>query len=278
MEEFIQLISCPISNKIFNIPILGHDNVVYECSEYINKFPKNKFTIVFPIKSFIASFLDSFPEYKKSQYLIDDTIKNHHALNLHNINTFINNKKYTELLNYTNFSFALFELEMIRYILNYATDDIIIHIIDNCIDINGIIPSKHDNYILLNLVCNESNHSNTNLFKKIIDHGTNLYHIYNDDGWTVLHQLVYSCKNDKIIKYCLDKNSDLFIKTKNGSSILDFIFWKRTKEIIIYALAKVNKNDEKIISNRSKIITIIETNNKITVPDREEILFYLNFS
>lgn len=74
INEFVKLISCPLTKKIFNVPVLGSDGVVYEEQAYlavieINKKLTLKYRQVINLRAFISTFLASYPDYKKNQYV-----------------------------------------------------------------------------------------------------------------------------------------------------------------------------------------------------------------
>jgi hypothetical protein len=280
MSEFLNLISDPGTGKIFHIPVITSKGIVREQNEIIETHdPKDTFYIVVALKSFITSFLDKYPQYKKQQYH-SDIIKTSHISNRNKISQFIKNNKYDELKSYDNYSISLFSNNEIHKIMGYAPDNIIYHIIDNCIDINCEHDSD-DGWALINFICHHCcANSKHHFIKYIINNGGDMSHKCKD-GYYPIHQIIrYSYNNDDIKRFGLEKHVQaglsLFLCNGNGTSVLDMIVERTNSlELINYTLSLIDTNSVQFKQNINGMINVISHNPNITSSTRDKVVYML---
>lgn len=241
IDQFVALLKCPLTDKIFSLPVVNDDGIVYEYSALLTtKTDVNKnFYIVKSLQLFILSFLENYPEYKKLQYDAEngDNPKDH-LFYKDKIKTFISNHQWDEVKKYRNFSLALLSHTLINEILTNAPEDILLFIIDNVIDINHMMTGYHPGWNFFNYIC-RSVPNKTNLIKHCIKKGADVTHQCND-GWYPVQQILHWSKDETLIKYIIKKHIKsgltLFVKNSNNQTVFDYILYKGTKNIIEYAI------------------------------------------
>lgn len=272
INEFIKLISCPKSEKIYFLPIVDKKKI-YEYEEYL-KLDKNNDIIIFTqLKSLIISFLDAFPEYEKLRYVPTISNKPSHIYSKTIINNSISKKKFELLLNYTNFKMKLFTVNDICILLE-APNNILKYFINNCDDINYEFDSNRG-WSLINYACNKICRKNPKIIKYLIKNGADIQHICKDDGWSPLYQIIHFSNKNSLIKYAIIKHlelgMDLYMTNKNNSSIIDTIFAKQNFKIIQFALQKINITDKQFKDSQTNILNFIMTNKLLSDENRDTI-------
>src|SRR5690349_22727419 len=132
---------CPITRCVFNIPVLAEDGHLYERSaieEWFsnnNTSPVTRMTIgkkLFGCKWFqdqLDEYLKNNPEQKDNQYKIELTFAK--------LKEILRSDKFSELLNYTNFSMTtLHATNMQHKLLKSCEFSIFKHVIDNMDDLS----------------------------------------------------------------------------------------------------------------------------------------------
>ena len=222
---------CPISREFFYSPVVAEDGFTYEESEIIGWFnvsinknspitQKPISTKLIPnhiIRNVVNDYLEKYPEEKKNQY----KISREHSNNVETVNKIISNKQnFNRLLEYINFSMEIFlkNLEFDNF-LKEASDKIIKHIIDNCIDIE----------------------------------------FADENGHKLIHYIIqYSGKRPKIIKYIMDKNVNFEYATKDGSRLIHFLIKYSTPSMIRYIINKDVNLESKTIDNETPLHYMIK--------------------
>lgn len=270
MDDFISLISCPMSGKIFNYPVLSKENGnVYEGEILMNEEPSA--IIVLPLKSFIISFLEKFPEFKKQQYEISPENMYSHIYNINNINNDIIKKKYDTIIKYNKFSLKLFN--NVANMLNELDDNIWLHIINNLIDYYEKITIDNYNYILLDYILALAPNKLI-LINCLVDKMD--INSVNQNNSPVLQRILrYSNDNELILKI-VNRNPNYYIEDNNGVLLGVSVFKKCCFEIIEKILNMIDSTSEDFIKNKYKFIEKIKQNTNLT-SDQMDLLIY-NFN
>ncbi len=242
---------CPITKLIFKDPVVAEDGQVYERTAIIKWFRSNnispltrnviseKVYPLFFLKNEIVSYLDKHPDLKKDQYIkIFDPIE---------ILEIIENEKFKDLYDYSEFK--------LRYCFFSDNDSDLESIISQDIieDENGLYElsdsdnnsdGENDNGLLYN---NNENENDELSDSDEIGSSTHKHYEYNSNNEDKINELNFikmlliKCKDNKIIKYVLDKSIDLWIKNDKKSKLCNLPFHQicihGDIEIIKYTLA-----------------------------------------
>lgn len=231
ITEFVELITCKETGKIYLDPVMTPTGIITELDTCINN--NEKYYFVKPLKSLIDNFIENYPEYGKSRYISTQTV----------YKIFIT-KQYDKLLNFDNFNMNLFrsEKQCISFI-EQSPNNIIKHFISHCENLN-YAPNTWSWYFI-NILCNRHSGENPNIVLYAIDCKFDLNSICKSDGWTAVHQIIYFANDTNLLKKIIDKHAivDFYKKNENGSTPLDFIFKYKPFEIIEYAVKKLNVRD-----------------------------------
>ena len=137
-----------------------------------------------------------------------------HVNNISKFNKIIKNKKFHKLLNFERFDLKLL-FKDIGQILN-MDDKIIIHIIDNCINLEEI--SNDSKYKLIHYFVVIKN-MKLDIIKYLIDKNIDLLH-QNIWGNTPLHLSCFNLQNSgakkDVIEYLIEKTDKIDIKNNDG--------------------------------------------------------------
>lgn len=276
IDEFIELFKCPVTKKIFLNPVLCNDNKVYEEQSIMVSNNMTLVTNYIPLKSlksFIEALISRFPEYKKEQYELDNSIKiaKTHHLHVSTISKIFDDKRYSELKKYTNFDLTLF-VNIERFLGN-VSEDVLQYVIDNAININVDLDST--GWSLLNYMCRVSSKIMPNIIRYAVDHGADFLHICKSDGWYPLHQIINYCTNENLIIWGINKHlecgMDLYTMTQEKGSVLSSIFNKCPKKIIEYALTKIDFSSQQFKDNANNILNSLDGNSALDTNDKDDI-------
>lgn len=271
-SEFVELLKCPITHKIFNNPVLGIDGLTYEDQLYNEeKVPCTS------LKAFICAFLDNFPEYKEQQYVLLP-VNNDHVNFKNIIENALNSRNYNKIKEYCNFSIKYLSHKALQNFLQYGSEDIIIYFIDNVSnvdDINDLAQWKLINYIFS--CCT----GKINILKHAINKGCSMASISLKDGWTPLHQVVYYSRIDECIIFAIDEHiksgQTLYVETIDKRNIIYNIFSRCSRNVIEHALNNVDKTDDRFGNSINNFIDLIEKNTNVDIIDDKEVLIAMLF-
>ena len=276
IEEFINLISDPDTKKIFNNPILTENGETREFNEFIKNNKKRNISYMQPViilKAFINSFLEEFPEYKDRQYQISSKDnKLPHAAFQNQVSRAISHSDFKELMNYSEFFLKFLMDDQVSHLFGAASNDTIKYFIDNCCDVNETFGSRK--WCLLNWMCSRIAKTKPELIKYIIEtrEDLNLENECGTDKWRPSHQIINFSTDNNLVKLIIDKNADLFAKEANEITSLELLFQKRDKELIDYALSKINPTDKKFLDIRESLINRLYENITLKSEEVENIL------
>jgi hypothetical protein len=283
IDEFIKLLTCPLTCKIFNEPILASDGVVYEEQAFLLSLSGNKnlnrsYYHVKPLKSLIESFIDRYPEYRKKQYLPDANIKleKHHTIHHKDIIKFINSNDYNKIKQYIDFDFKLFEQDpgYLDHLLKNAPDDVLKYMIDNTIDLNEPVDKR--GWSLLNFMCNGISNKKPDIIIYMINKGADVLHCCQSDNWYPLHQVIHFSKNMQLIKFVLDKHlekgGNVYLANKDGTSIIRMLFTYCDKEVIMHTLTRIDSSQQTFKDHVETLSYTLNDNNHLSEGDRDNIV------
>ena len=243
----IELFICPLTNQIFNDPVIAEDGQLYERSAIEQWFSENKIsplsrkvihtTLVesYTIKNILDSLLKKNPDLKLQQFKLD----NSHQMNVNTIIKLINSGQYNKLLNYAKFDFNIFMKNTIVFggLLSQAPNDILKYVIDNTIDIDckNKIGTKP-----IHLICNNCNYD---IIKYVFEKGAD-FELEDDSKWRPIHHLCYNSRDD-IIEYLIKNKIDLNCKTNFGwLPIHAACHYCSLRTIILFAITGIGLNEK----------------------------------
>jgi len=263
-EDFVEkFLICSLTGKLFNIPVIGEDNNIYEQNAYMLKFgqTENLHYVVTSFKAFIDTFLDTYPKFKQLQYDSSGDIRSYeHSTNVKEIQALIDKGKYTNLQKYGSFSLKYLPRETVEKLLNNADDITLKYFIDNITDINVMISDGKWHFI--NYVCNKLSNIKPHIVKYVLGQHKCMHLRCQDDGWYPAHQIINFTTSNAMHIYAIDKHLeeglDLFCITNNGDSILQFVF-KKSEEGINHVLTKIDINS---VTFKNLVPTLLNTLDK----------------
>lgn len=277
LEDLLLRLRCPLSNKIFLKPVIASDGKVYEEDEllyYIDTGNVNESLINYkeirPIESLISFILEKYPEFKSEQYKPNQRNSKYiFRKDIEKIRDDISKKKFETLLKYTGIIIGIIPLNYYTYVLDHATEDIIIHVLNNTLNINFNFNFDYDNckWALLNR-CMKDNHNHALL---ILKHTTklNVNTFCEEDGWYVGHQAFYYGVNLEIIKLLISKGMKLNNKNKKGQSVFDACMLYSKYDVLEYMCSIISDWSEIDIEN---MINKICNNSKLEEHEMETIV------
>ena len=272
-EEFVKnFLTCPLTGKLFNTPVIDQKGTIYEQQAFITKFYHEEevsYIVVVCLKAFISSFLDNYPEFKKCQYVLKEEEKKNHLLHTKKVQSIINGGKLSDLKHYTSFSLNHISSETIKNLLKCQDITIKKYFIDNVIDLTSLI--GNGNWHFINYVCSNINSSgNEPILKYLLEKGQYMKLYCKDDGMYPLHQILhyshYYLTPESLIIYAINKHVneglDLFMPDSTGKSILEKIF-KKSAGCINHALSTIDINSINFKNLISKLLDVLDGNGNI---------------
>lgn len=269
IDEFVKLLYCPISGQIFNTPVINKkDNIVYELQELFNLNKKDNvptdYIILKSLISFISSFLEKYPEYKKQQYVPKTSYSFVYDFDPNKVLRIMENKNYNDLLNYSYFSVTQFKIQEIWKFLLNANKDVIFHFISNMKNINEEV--ENVGFISILICACPYNHHHIEFTQYIIENGasmTNLCRLGEENHIYPLYQIVKNVIHEALLRIAITKHLEqgltLFEKTDIDNSILEAAIGNQPQEIIDYMLNIVSEDVHKHLT-KSKMIEHLKLN------------------
>lgn len=279
INEFIKLITCPLTGKIFKNPIIAN-SVVYEKAAYIenNKEENNKkgfevYIEVVSLKSFIHTFLESYPEYESMQYRSD----NSYLYEKRKIDSYILSGNFEKILEYKCFSIKTMGLTTLSKFLIGSSNQIFEYFIKNAIDINEEFTDSppYIGWNILNYMCTITRNIDINKIKLLLEHNpTFISHKCRHDNFYPLYQLcLHDCMDNEFMVYMINKhvegNVSLYEKNCNNEVIALSIIKKYPKIVIDCIIEKLGNENSNQITN---IIHNLDKNSNISALEKEGIL------
>lgn len=270
IENFIEkFLLCPITGKIFNIPVINKEGEIYESSVC----PSDDVYVVLALKSFIGSLIDRYPEIKIKQFDPSNLDKKQHMLKKNEINNLITTSKYANLKNYSSFSLKHIPNDLIIQLVKNADVPTLEYFIDNTIDLS--IKPENSNYHLINHICCFRSKSDPKLVQYIIDKGQQMKLCCDEVAWYPLQQILHNCTHEWLQKYAINKHIEdglnLNLTNKEGTTIWKYILSKPIS-IIKYSFTYVNTNDDDFKSLIPDLMNQLDNNINITNEQKDDII------
>jgi len=274
MEDFIkEFLTCPLTGKIFNNPIITIKNEIYEYQAYIDKYNNNDDILfeVLNLKSFIHSLLETYPQIKERQYVIDasdNEIKSHNNKNNSLLNSHINKGKYDIILQFKEFKLQFIDQKSVIKLFKNAQDIILKYFIDNVHDLSQLLYKSQ--WHLINYLTRDIP-LKPHILQYLIEKGNMMKLNCTDDGWYPLHQIPYYSKNNELIIFAINKHIeeqlDLFIPDNSGNPAISVILSYASAPCITHALSFIDNNIGIYDTYIEKFIKYIKNNNKLSKDD-----------
>jgi len=277
--ELLEQIRCPISGRIYKIPVLSNDGEIYEEDVLLKLISENKdspitnqkldynISRIYSLQNLIDIYLDRYPFLKDQVYnnTIDTSKLKIHFFHEGAINYAVRTRRWNDMLDYTDYDATKLK-DIFGHILINAPGNVLKHIIDNCPEI-GTLKIKLDEYgwysdsdMLINMVGLEKYHDKleyfidcphidlTNKFANISEQKTFIYYLIE------MVSCIRDCNHTNLIKKVIDRylykgvDNPIFIKDYNDRDSVSAIFMHCTENIIQYTIDKLapilhKKND-----------------------------------
>ena len=270
-DFMVQFLICPLSGKLFETPIVDVNGVVYEQDEYTKKFGHSNYYVFKSLQSFINTFLDKYPEFKNKQYHSNANKSSAHSANVNVINKLISSGDYSKLKNYTLFSLKYLSNDELEKIMHKADETTLKYFIDNTIDMDQMIEGK---WYFINYMCNRIGKDRPEIIKYCLEKHKCMKLCCGFDGWYPLHQIIHFSNSLQLHTYAIDKHLeeglDLFSVTNSGESVIEYIF-KKEKDIIEYAMTKINMDNASFKNLVSSLFDTLDQNSKIDNDTKETL-------
>ena len=283
INKIINIITDPLSGKIFTYPVLADDGVVYEATELdiwksnnglmspTTKKPLlNDALLVIPLKSFIDDLVEKCPSLKNHRYDNSSYLKSY-SIHKVRISEIIANNNYNELKNYGNYSFVNMGSDILRSIFSNVPFDVVKHIVENSIDFNAVLNVSsmfnNEHWKITNFA---AKYADLNTLKYIIERGGEINCESSINGYDILSPLHVAAIANKVenIKYLINSGANLLIKTSKGYTPFSFICQYCNEEMIKYCIEKLKTDNYDLRELDAKF----EINNLQTNEDMDPII------
>jgi len=278
MSEFIKLISCPITGKIFYTPVMGSDNVVYEAEAIIpliesktvspisgKKLDKN-IIVVLNLKSLIDLFLKSFENLREHQYKCTTNVtKLYHFSKAEILTIFMERTNYINLLKYDNFKMDDIENYCFADFLKYAPYNVIVHFINHCDNLHYRFPDSPGTWNVVNYIfrC-----GTPEVVKFLLQTYPDLdYENEASEGWRPIHQVASSYDGESV-RLILDNGVNPLTRTSDNITGFEYIISNQDAETISYAIERINSITGLDIS---VLLIRLDDNEKLTDDEKDLI-------
>jgi hypothetical protein len=278
MNNLLKLIICPISKKIFKTPVIGSDGVVYE-AELAFKLLESKcpspitgqlldedIKVVITLKSFINLLIKKFNKLKDLRYKSNfDITKIYHFSKIEILSIFTEKKNYKNLLKYDMFKIEDLELYTFADFLRYAPDNVVIHFINKCNSLNYEFEVENSKWSILNILLK---HGKDETVKKVLRKSYNFdYEHKCKDDWQPIHQVANNYDGE-CTRLLIDKGVNLFAKTSENITGLEYVVGNHDVDTIKYVLSKV---DHLIDLQLMFLIIRLDDNEKIDAENKIDL-------
>lgn len=278
MAEFINLISCPITKKIFYTPTLASDGIIYEAEAILNiiesknpspisgKILDKDLIVVINLKSLIDLFLKSYENMRQNQYVCITNISNLYYFSKAEIlSIFMERSNYNSLLKYDNFKIEDIDTYCFADFLKYASYDIIVHFIEHCDNLNYIFPDSPGTWSVANYVFK---YGTPETVKYLLTKYPDLdYENESSEGWRPIHQIA-SSHDGEAVKLLIDIGVNILSKTSQNISGFEYIITSQNAETITYTIDHMNFATE---LDLSVLLIRVDDNENLKNEEREMI-------
>lgn len=265
-EEFISLLTCPHTKKIFHTPVISNGDA-YE--DQICDDP-NKIVNV-ALKSFITSLIDTFPNYKELQYKPEEGMPQMMSKKI--MDGIMSKKEYQKILQYNNLSFSHLTYDTFRSFIEKATTEQICYFINNATNIDEVLQGNR--WKPINLVFSYRP-NDIQVLKCLIEKGGQMSSFCPEDNWYPLHQLCQRCIDEECLNFGIESHLNaglsLTLKTNQGETIIAIIFRRGKPNVIKHLLTLINRTEPEFMGMIETLINYIDGNNAIGQDDKEFII------
>lgn len=278
INEFVKkFLVCPSTGKIYNTPVIDKNGKIHEQAMFEQQYGGDQSYNINVLKSFIGSFLDKYPEFKKQQFIMPEIDKTSYLANRLKVEELIKNGKYSSLTLYKSFQLNMMSDTAISGFVSNADLETFKYFIDNVVDLKCVVnenSNSNNKWHLINYVCNRRSKYSSDVVKCLIDKDPSQMKLNCiDDGWSPLHQLLHFSPNDELRIYAINKHLEqgltLFQYNGDGNSIIRFIF-KQNTNIIKHGLSKVNIKSIEFRDLIPTLLDVLDENKNITSEEREQ--------
>lgn len=231
---------CPITQCIFNDPVIANDGHVYEkeailmwfesneTSPTTGKAMTNELNECHIVKYIIEMMIKQYPNLKEHQFKKD----NRYITNVSYIKEYIRKGNYYKLLDFVEYNFiSLVDNEILINILSHSDDKIVLHVIDN---LTNNYNEEYGRYRFMTYIFL---HSKQTIIKYMIDKNVDLDYTINSKiyGKRLLNVLI-SRKFYDLAKYVIQKG--ITINTNDSSEIrmIKSLCSSNDEEMLLYLL------------------------------------------
>lgn len=275
MDDFLRLISCPITKKIFYIPVIASDDNVYEAEKVIelitnkiaspitNKILEDDIRVVIPLKFMISSFLDNLDNisYKERQYVQTYDVNSTYFFSKDEINKIFSDRmEYNKLTKYSYFKIEDIDRYAFKDFLKEAATEVIIHFIDYCNDLEYDWSGSWKIINYVTKICN------CEIIRHLIDKNIDLEHPCTND-WRPIHYVAL-LHDGETTRKLVSKGVNLMAQLSDGETALDIIVIGHDKETINFTLEYVINITESMMV---KLLVDLDDNTKLTDDDKDLI-------
>jgi len=272
-EYFLENFVCSITRQPINLIGITSDGKTYE-KTVIEQWLKNHDTSPLTglkidkkvyncstTQNILDNFYKKFPDYQKKRYQ-KSTL---HCDNVEEINDIIRESKFTDLPNYTEFDWLLFEDDNITKIVKSCDTTSFKYLIDNTLNLEAIIDTDMK-WRAIHYACR---YGSSEIIKLLFEKNVDL-ECESANKWRPIH---HACRRQSIetIKLFVDKNVDLEAETIDKWRPIHYACRYRSAEIINLLISKGVNCDSKIADFGGKkcnygIVELIKLNDNIQVP------------
>jgi hypothetical protein len=265
-EEFISLIRCPHTKKIFHTPVLSNGQA-YE-DQICNDPDKIAYVA---LKSFITAFLDKFPQYKDEQYKPEENKNPNITKKI--MDQIVTASTFNKILTYEQFTLSLFTYDGLIKFIKYTNHEQLKYFIDNLKDLEEVHnPHK---WKLINYIFSYRA-NDLEILKYIIDKGCKMVSYCPDDTWYPLHQLILNSTIDECIIFGIEahikEGLSLFLVNGPGESIVKNIFKKTKFNVMKQLLSMIDKTQIDFTNNVELYFNLIDTRQNLSNEEKEQLI------
>lgn len=237
MENNSDIFTCPITQQLFDKPVLACDGHFYEKSaikEWLRKHDTSPLTNLPMKKHLVTSHvfknqLDNFyqnnPIELENKYCIISLDKNHFHY-YKKIELQINNCEFKKILKYENFNIVFFKKKTLQILFQQADFNILKYFIDNLVDLECI---DNSGWQPIHYACK---FSKPEIIKYIVEKGVDLESVI-EFNIRPIH-LVCKYSTPEIIRYFVEKGVNLECETVSGFRAIHLVCKHSTPEMIRY--------------------------------------------
>lgn len=255
LDDFLKLITCKYTKKIYRDPVLNPKNGEIVEKNYLIQ-QNNKIGIpYFNMKSLVNNFIVNFPDFKKDVY--DQTplqiVKKKHSGHEKEVSNIFKEKKYDKIFYYKEFLLNSLEVNCVKHFIYESHISLVKFFLENCINIDDhFIDNKQ--WRIFHFVLYSRNADLVKFYIKT--YPINFEYGTPEDKWTFMHILsYYHANNVEIYELISKKKPNLYIQNKEGNSVFEFLLMYNEINIILEIIDFFDIDKEKSRESLNKLIS-----------------------